>query len=151
MTTVADFFPSKYLEANDLKGKDFILTISRIDADMFTDNTGHDVRKPILYFQEAKKGLVLNKTNARAIADMYGETIEEWVGKKVTLGTAWVDAFGKQTEAIRVRPGLRNNAPLPTAAEMQDAVSGAQPPDTRPMVPATGPQDDEDLGDSIPF
>ena len=150
MTTVADFFPSKYLEANDLKGKDYVLTISRIDADMFTDNSGQEVRKPIVYFQEAKKGLVLNKTNARCIADMYGETVEDWVGKRITVGTAWIDAFGKQTEALRVRPGLRNNAPLPTAEELEG--TGIVPPaDNRPMVPATGPQDDEDLGDSIPF
>ena len=45
----------------------------------------------------------------------------------------------QQTEAIRIRPGLRNNAPLPTAEEMAT-------PEIKTME-----QYDEDLDDKIPF
>ncbi len=139
MTTVADIFPGKYLAANDLKGKDYTLTINKIDIDIFTDHGGNDVRKPVLYFKEAEKGFVLNKSNANAIAEIHGNTIENWVGKRITIGTAWIEAFGKQTEALRVRPALRDNAPLPTAEEMAT-------PEIKTME-----QYDEDLDDKIPF
>ena len=150
MTTIADFYPSKYLSADDLAGKDHTLTISRVDSDDFTDNLGHEVRKPVLYFEGAQKGFVLNKTNAQQIAQSVGtNTLEEWIGKKITIGSTWVDAFGKQTLAIRVRPTLIGGALK--GAPIETGLGNGQAIDTRPDVPATGPQDDDDLSDSIPF
>ena len=41
---------------------------------------------------------------------MYGPETNEWKGKRVTLYPAVVSAFGKDAEAIRVRPNPPANA-----------------------------------------
>lgn len=103
MTTITDLFPSRYLAAADLEGHDKTVTIRRHDVEeMFTQNKR--AKKPVLYFNGEQKGMVLNKTNALIIAELYGETLEDWRGKAITLYPAEVEAFGRNTIALRVRP-----------------------------------------------
>jgi hypothetical protein len=63
-----------------------------------------------MYFQRAKRGLIVNRTNWRAVADLYGDESDNWTGKRITLTSTMVDAYGKQTRAVRVRP-VRPAAP----------------------------------------
>lgn len=95
---VSDAFPSKYLKASDLNGNNARVVMARVEM----DEVGED-EKPILYFQGKEKGLVLNKTNANNIAVLYGDDMDDWVGKEVVLFPAMVDFQGKTVEAIRVR------------------------------------------------
>lgn len=113
------YFPSLYLGSHDLNGKDATLTIRHIVVEDLKTERGTE-RKPVLYFVETQKKaekdnteekrLVLNKTNASTIAAMYGPETNEWKGKRVTLYPAVVSAFGKDAEAIRVRPNPPANA-----------------------------------------
>ena len=106
-------FPSLYLASHDLQGKDVPLTIRRLIVEDLKTERGTE-RKPVLYFQETQKKaerdstdekrLVLNKTNAGLIAAMYGPEVNDWTGKRITLYATVVSAFGKEQEAIRVRP-----------------------------------------------
>ena len=106
-------FPSLYLGAHDLAGKDVVLTIRRVVREDLKTDRGTEL-KPIMYFVETKakadkdggdeRRWVMNKTNATTIAAMYGNEIEGWYGKRITLYAAPVSAFGKEQEAIRVRP-----------------------------------------------
>lgn len=106
-------YPSNYLGAHDLKGKDVALTIRHVVVEELKTERGTE-RKPVLYFVETQraaaaskteeKRLVLNKTNAVTIAAMYGPEVTDWAGKRIVLHSATVEAFGKSTEAIRVRP-----------------------------------------------
>lgn len=64
---------------------------------------GGDESKPVLYFSDAKKGLVLNKTNSDRIAHSYTWETDSWKGRKIDLYTATVDAFGEEVEAVRVK------------------------------------------------
>ena len=41
--------------------------------------------KPVLYFHNREKGLVLNVTNARTIEDAYGTETGDWAGQLVEL------------------------------------------------------------------
>jgi hypothetical protein len=95
---INDQFPSKFLKASDLDGKQVIVTM----RDCIVESIGED-RRPVLYFVGKDKGVVLNKTNANNIGDAYGQDTDEWVGKKVVLYTAYVDFQGKSMEAIRIR------------------------------------------------
>ena len=90
-------FPSEYLKAADLAGKNVKVKMSHVEM----KDIGGD-HKPILYFQGTDKGMVLNKTNANTIAVLYGPTLEDWIGERVTLQSVMVEAFGESTEAIRV-------------------------------------------------
>lgn len=125
-------FPSTYLKAADLQGRQVTVTMSRVEIE---DISGGD-RKPVLYFQNKEKGLVLNKTNSNIISAVFGDETDDWVGQSVQLYEAMVDFQGKQVPAIRlkvVRPAVQRAAP-PRAPEP-------------PVDYEAAPLDDE----SIPF
>ena len=96
-------FPSKYLKASDLNDQDLIVTIR--DCDMEDIGIiGKKEVKPVLYFKETAKGLVLNKTNASVIEKLYGDDTDAWLGKPIAL---WpnhdIEFQGEVVSAIRVR------------------------------------------------
>lgn len=93
-------YPRKYAIGQDIDGKQPTLAIRSVTLEQMGE--AHD-RKPVIWFTGAKKGVVLNKTMARAIADMYGPETDDWTGKYVTLYTEAVRAFGEDHLAIRVR------------------------------------------------
>ena len=92
-------YPSKYLKAADLNDQEAKVTMSHVDM----EDVGDADKKPVLYFNGKTKGLVLNKTNGRAISKTYGDETEEWKGKDLILYPAMVDFRGDMVEAIRVR------------------------------------------------
>lgn len=91
-------FPSTYLKAADLEGKNVKVTIRSV----ILEEVGQD-RKPILYFEGHEKGLVLNRTNSNTISDAYGPETDDWRGATIELFPAMVDFQGRSVEAIRVR------------------------------------------------
>ena len=96
---VNEAFPSEFLKADDLQDRTVKLTIDRVEMDEVGDG-----RKPIAYFKDAKKGLVLNVTNARAIATLAGDDMDTWTGTQIELFSTPVTFKGQVTEGIRVRP-----------------------------------------------
>ena len=136
---INNVFPSKYLKAADLQGREFTLRIASIRM----EDIGDDDQKPVLYFENAKKGLVLNKTNANNCVVLYGAETDGWIGKPVTLYSAWVDFQGKSVEAIRIRPApgvtmgqhqREHSTPLPPP-------DAAPPPSANPTAGSGGPAD----------
>jgi hypothetical protein len=118
-------FPSLYLGAHDLQGRDVALTIRRVVAEEVKTEKGSE-RKAIVYFVETgkkakpgeeEKRLVLNKTNAKTVAKLYGSEMNDWTGKRITLFPSRVSAFGEEVEAIRVRPVPPAPAPSPETKE----------------------------------
>lgn len=106
-------FPSKWLKSGDIEGDDLVLTIARVEIE--TVGQGEDAeQKPIVYFDETEKGLVLNKTNADSIARLHGPETDAWTGKRIALFSTEVDFGGKQTLALRVR--LKSPQPNKAAA-----------------------------------
>lgn len=115
-------YPSNYLASHDLNGKDVVLTIRRLVVEDLKTERGTE-RKPVVYFLETQrraekenvdeKRLVLNRTNAGTIASLYGNEVNDWAGKRITLYSVPVSAFGKEVEAIRVRPVAPAPAPAP--------------------------------------
>lgn len=105
--TVTEAFPSLYIESGDLDGKERTLTISSIDgAHKGVGKDGKDFVKPLVMFKEAKKGLVLNRTNAKRIRDYlgYGNDMDKWVGQKITIYPTTCNAFGEKNKpCIRVK------------------------------------------------
>ena len=86
------------LRTEDLGDKSWPLVIKEIDSFDFDEGT-----KIILRFEETDKGFVLNKTNARRIADMYGPDTDAWVGKKITLAAEDTEFGGKSVKGTRVQ------------------------------------------------
>lgn len=103
-------FQDEFLAAPDLHGKDVTVTIARVEVETLTREDGKEDR-PVVHFVEMQKRprkeqkrWVLNKTNAKAIAKLYGPETERWRDKQVTLFPSTCKAFGEVVECIRVRP-----------------------------------------------
>ena len=137
---INDAFPSKYLKAADIEGNPTVEI-----ANVSEEEVGRDKEvRPVLYFHGEEKGIILNKTNANNIAKLYGYETDDWVGKKVVLGTTYVDFQGQSVEAIRIYPPKRPsmNAPLGRATQARPA-----PRDDD----SAGPREFAPLDDEAPF
>ena len=101
-TTIDDLFPSRFLKSSDIGDTDMILTISKVEVEDL--GFGDDKKsKPVVYFWENDKVLVLNKTNGETISQLYGKEISEWPDKKIALFTTEVSFQGKPMLGIRIR------------------------------------------------
>ena len=106
--------PSNYLKAADLQGRSVKVAINIVVIE--TIGEGKDAKeKPVIYFSDAKKGLVLNRINTSRIEDSYGEETDDWSGKTVEIYPDTTDFKGKMVDCVRVR--VPSAEPQPAAAE----------------------------------
>lgn len=99
------FMDKNFLGAWDVPDDgDLILTIDHAEQNDVKNERGSE-RKLTLHFRERDyKPMILNTTNAKAIAKAYGtHKVEMWEGKKVAIYSAKVTAFGGTTDALRIR------------------------------------------------
>lgn len=142
---INESFPSKYLKASDIPEEGQTVVIVRISQ----EEIGKDKEiRPVLYFEGEEKGIILNKTNATNISKLYGYETDDWSGKRVVLGVAWVDFQGQSVEAIRIYPPKRSSANAPLGQrQAPTAGNGTQQYDERNPPP----RQTADLDDEIPF
>jgi len=87
-----------------------------------------DDSKPVMYFENQDKSLVLNATNIDTLVAIFGtDESEFWLGRTIELFTTGTKYQGRQTLGIRVRP-------VPT-------------PGPRPPLPAIPTPRDREPGD----
>jgi hypothetical protein len=96
-------FPSRYLKAADFEGKSVSLTIAEVFRDKVQMANGSKAEKYIVRFRETDKELILNKTNAKAVAKVLDEPkAVNWTGSRITLKPTTCEAFGEIVPCIRV-------------------------------------------------
>lgn len=118
---ISQVFPSKYLIAADLNGKSFTLHIKTVTLDDMVTHDNKKVKKPVVWFVEAKKGLVINVTNAKIIVALYGDETDGWTGKSIAIYPTRVKAFGEMQDCIRVREELpATPKPVATAVQVEE-------------------------------
>ena len=155
----SEFDKSRFLKAADLE-KEKKFRISKVAAEVLGQGDTKE-RKPIVWFTNDERGLVLNKTNLRVLKHDFGDNMEAWVGKIIVVFPTMTDLRGKMTPALRVRtpppkqatmagngqaapqPKPTPSAPSKSAAEQLDEFGQSQPPE-KPSV-------DHDLNDDIGF
>lgn len=76
-------------------------TITKVDKESVHDGRGGQDECVIIYLKNAKP-MILNATNLKLIAKMYGNFIEDWVGKSINLEVQQVKAFGGTHDALRI-------------------------------------------------
>jgi len=127
MPSVNQFYGSgETLREADLAGRDVTVTIANVLFREFDDGN-----KIELQFSETDKKLILNVTNARTIADMYGDNTDGWAGRPITLFPTTTDFSGKRVACIRIREAVQQLQP-------QTAMAGAplqQPQQFAPQPP----------------
>ena len=88
-------------------GSDMILTIKELQPEEITGTNGKKEKGFVCHFAEDQKPMILNKTNCKIIEKIYNTPfIEDWVGKKIQLFVTQVNAFGTNTDALRIRPQI---------------------------------------------
>jgi hypothetical protein len=123
-----DMFPSKYLKKEEFP-EPKILTIKLCAI----EDVAKGEAKPILYFNELTKGLVLNKTKGSLLSETFGDESDTWTGRKVKLSADMSvrDLAGKIVGGIKL--------------ECSKAKPSAKP------APVTVAEIEPDDSDDIPF
>ena len=124
-------FPSNFIKASDLQGREVSVVISGADVEKI--GNGND-QKLVLKFKGKSKGMICNRTNANRIAYSYGNDTDGWIGKEIVLFPDMVDFQGRMVEAVRVKAPAKKPNGTP------------KPPPSPPDDPAR-----DDMDDSIPF
>lgn len=106
---ISEEFPSKWLKASDLGGREVKVVMQHVDREKIGDDT-----KLVLYFKGKEKGVVLNKTNSNTISDAYGDDTEDWFDQPLILFSVRTDFQGKVVDAIRCRMPTAKDNPKPT-------------------------------------
>jgi len=101
MPHVDTYFDQTYLKAGHLDGQQQTFTIAEVKKEPVQNQEGTQ-HKPVIRFQERPERFVVNKTNARRIAALYGTDVGQWIGKLLTIYVTQCEAWGKTTECIRV-------------------------------------------------
>jgi hypothetical protein len=126
---ISDQFPSDYLRAADLNNKEVTYTMRSVAIEQI----GADKEdKPVLYFEGQEKGIILNKTNAAAIAQIYGDDTDDWAGEAITLFSAIVSFQGQNVPAIRVKAPSRKKTAKSGAPA---APKASAPPEVDDEIP----------------
>jgi hypothetical protein len=113
-----DLYGSKYFSVSDLKDGEPRLKIGKVEVVELREKNGTSKRKYVVLFEGIEKGLVINKTNARKLADAYGKQSVKWIGQAVQLYSEET-TFGK---GVRVRPLRRPATPAEPDPDLNDAV-----------------------------
>lgn len=109
MTHYRKLYSRDYLASFDIGGSDVTVEVVRVDQAKLRGKGGKTEMRPVLYFKGREKGpgLVLNPTNGKTMAALYGKHVEQWPGKRVTL---YVDhnvrnpEGGPPVDGLRIRP-----------------------------------------------
>lgn len=127
---IEQLFPSRWLHPEALNGRAVTVTIAAVTLEkVHNPQTNKAEQKPAVAFKGATKLLLMNKTQALAIARITGSgETDDWAGKRVTLSAA-IAPNGKQTIAI---------SPVPDAGPIPNPDADANP------YPDTGPDADAD-------
>lgn len=159
----SDYDQSRFLRAEDLTAeKKFCMKAVTVEE----VGTEKKEQKLVVWFNNDKRGLVLNKVNNRTLRTAFGDDTANWAGKIIVIYPTHVDMRGKMVPALRVR--------IPPPKQATEAPAAPQPPAPQPPTgngaAATTPPVqaapvvvdpelesdavkplDEEMGDNIPF
>jgi hypothetical protein len=104
MPSINELFPGRYFKAETLAGKARVLRIGAVERDKLSDGSV----KPVVKFEDEPMKLILNRTNANALATLYGNNTDNWNGKLIELSPTRTQFGSSMVDAVRVRaPGRR--------------------------------------------
>jgi hypothetical protein len=83
--------------------EDLIVTIDYVQREQVTGTGGKKEECTVAHLI-GQKPMILNVTNSKSIAKLYGSYIEDWSGKQITLYASMTKLAGDMVECLRVRP-----------------------------------------------
>ncbi len=95
-----------YLGAYSLTpGHDLTVRIQFVGREIVKGTDGKEEECTVAKLVD-EKPLILNRTNSKAIAKLYGPYIEDWAGKDITLFATVTKVAREVVECLRVRPAV---------------------------------------------
>lgn len=140
-------FDRNYIGHVDLGGRDVTLTIKKVVGGELTAEGGRKSRKPVAHFAGDSKPFIVNKTNAKTIASLYGDETDKWSGKRITLFTSTTrnPDGGGMTACIRIRPKVPSAGNDTALAKQPAPEEHIVPSPTEPSPPQPSPRQDSPL------
>ena len=103
----------------DVPSQEITVTIKNI-VDEQVINNGQKEGCTVAYFEENCKPMILNLTNKKTLAKLYKtKDSAKLVGKRITVGYEKVKAFGKISDALRIK-NIVPSAPAVAAPKCAD-------------------------------
>ena len=119
-------YQSEWLSGLDLKGRQVTVIVDAVTTEQVQNQRGEKAVKAAVAFRAVNgaplhKRLLLNKTNAVALARLFGVETDGWKGQPVVLQAENVTAFGQVHCVVRVagRGQLPKPASNGTAEQVQ--------------------------------
>lgn len=98
-----ELYPGRFLKAGQLGDRKPTLTIASVDVERLQDDKGGEKVKGVISFREVPYQWALNKTNGLVLRELFGRSLEGWVGRRVTLYRGAVESGSqKGNPAVRV-------------------------------------------------
>lgn len=104
MTDYRKMYDRTFVGHWDLKEEgDTVVTITGVDAGE-VNNGSKKNKRPMLSIKGSDKKIVINATNGKTLAALFGNHVEAWIGKKIALYRTTTQVGPEQRECIRIRP-----------------------------------------------
>jgi hypothetical protein len=97
----SDYDKSRFFKADDFEGERK-LRIKNATEEVLGAGAEKE-KKLVVWFTNDERGLVLNKTNNCVLRGEFGDAVDGWAGKIVTVFRTMTDVRGKMVPALRVR------------------------------------------------
>ena len=125
----------RFLKPVHLKGQAVTLTITKATEEETHPQKGKTVKAPVLWFRELPFGLILSPTNRATLIALYGDRVQDCIGKPISVKAVKEQVAGRDKEPIRIQ-AVRPNAPaiVPATGEI---VSQDTAPVEQPDTPAS--------------
>jgi len=100
-----------YIGAYSLnEGEDLTVKIDYVVREMITGTGGKKEECTVAHLV-GQKPFILNATNSKSIAKLYGPYIEDWAGKPITMHASTTKLAGETVECLRIRPTVTRRQP----------------------------------------
>lgn len=100
-----------YIGAYSLnEGEDLTVVIAHVAREVITGTGGKKEECTVAHLK-GQKPMILNSTNQKSIAKLYGPYIEDWQGKPITLFASTTKLAGDTVECLRIRPTVVKRQP----------------------------------------
>lgn len=116
-----------YFGEQDFSSPDEVktVTIASHNIEQVQNESGKS-RKGVLRFRENVKPLILNVTNGKSIAKLYGKDADGWIGKQIALYFDPNVRFGRElVGGVRVKAPVVKSANAPTCTDCYQPIQPA--------------------------
>lgn len=98
-----DIYGGRFMTAGEVPNP-IVGTIKYVEWESFARPGQKEETKAVVYLEEHKKGIVLNKTNARNLADAFSKDFTTWPGQRIQVRAERTSMSGKPLMGLRTYP-----------------------------------------------